>query len=124
MAKNQNEEYIIHGQTAASVNEYNVAMALDHYKLDYEYQYFFGLARIKGFQIIDFLVKTSPKPTPLNVQGTYWHTGRYAREEQIKVAALNSRMRKIWAEMVHVWENECEDIDSAIEAVGRKLGVG
>ena len=124
MAKNKNEVYTIHGQTAASVNEYNVAMALDRFGLDYEYQYFFGLARIKGFQIIDFLVKTDPKPTPLNVQGTYWHTGRYAREEQIKVLALNSRMRKHWAEMVHIWENECEDIDSAIEAVGQKLGVG
>ena len=124
MAQNKNEEYFIHGQTAASVNEYNVAMALEHFDLDYEYQYFFGLARIKGFQIIDFLVKTDPKPTPLNVQGTYWHTGRYAREEQIKVLALNSRMRRIWAEMVHIWENECETIEDAMEAVGKKLGVG
>lgn len=124
MAHNKNEELTIHGQVASSVNEYNVAMALEHFDLDYEYQYFFGLARIKGFQIIDFLVKTDPKPTPLNVQGTYWHTGRYAKEEQIKISAVNSRMRNYWAEMVHIWENECEDIDSAIEAVGTKLGVG
>jgi hypothetical protein len=124
MARNKNEELTIHGQVASSVNEYNVAMALEHFDLDYEYQYFFGLARIKGFQIIDFLVKTDPKPTPLNVQGTYWHTGRYAKEEQIKISAVNSRMRNYWAEMVHIWENECEDIDSAIEAVGTKLGVG
>lgn len=124
MAQNRNEEYKVHGQVASSINEYNVAMALEHYDLDYEYQYFFGLARIKGFQILDFLVKTDPKPTPLNVQGTYWHTGRYAREEQIKVLALNSRMRKYWAEMVHIWDNECETIEDAIEAVGKKLGVG
>ena len=124
MAQNRNEEYKVHGQVASSINEYNVAMALEHYDLDYEYQYFFGLARIKGFQILDFLVKTDPKPTPLNVQGTYWHTGRYAREEQVKVLALNSRMRKYWAEMVHIWDNECETIEDAIEAVGKKLGVG
>ena len=124
MARRQDQDLKIHGIEVDSIHEWNVAQALDHYKLDYEFQYYFGLARIKGSQIIDFLVKTDPKPTPLNVQGSYWHTGRYAREEQIKVAAVNSRMRGIWAEMVHIWEDECETVDLAIKAVGEKLGVG
>lgn len=123
MARNVNTELVVHGTIVDSTNEYNVAMALAQLGLDFEFQYYFGLARVKGSQIIDFLVKTVPKPTPLNVHGTYWHTGRYAAEEQVKMAAVNHRMRGIWAEMVIVWENETETIEDAIEAVRKALVV-
>lgn len=124
MARLLKEEYVVHGKTTDSINEFNVAMALEKFHLDYEYQYYFGLSRIKSSQVIDFLVKTAPKPTPVNVHGTYWHSGRYAPQTVLNEQAVNVRMRGTWADEVIIWENECEDIDSAIEAVGRKLGVG
>lgn len=124
MARLLKEVYKVHGKETDSINEFNVAMALDHYGVDYEFQYFFGLSSIKGSQILDFLVKTAPKPTPLNVQGTYWHEGPYAKEEVLKENAVNIRMRGLWADIVLILEPECETIDDAIKVVGEKLGVG
>lgn len=118
------EQYELHGQKCDSVNEFNVGMALDHYKISYEFQYYFGLSRTRGSQIIDFLVKTAPKPTPCNVSGTYWHTGRYAANEAIKEADVNVRMRGIWAPIQLILEPECETIDDAIQVVGERLGLG
>lgn len=123
MARLLKKEFIVHGQLADSENEWNVAQALDHYGMDYEFQYYFGLSRTRGSQIIDFLVKTAPKPTPCNVSGTYWHTGRYAAEEAIKEVDVNMRMRGIWAPIQLILEPECETIEDAIEVVGERLGL-
>lgn len=124
MARLLKETYELHGQKCDSVNEFNVGTALDHYGLTYQYQYYWGLSRIRGSQIIDFLVEMAPRPVPCNVQGSYWHgTGRYAAEEAMKEDDVNRRMRGIWAPMQLILESECETIDDAIKVVGERLGI-
>lgn len=125
MARLLKEVYIVHGAKADSINEWNVAQALDKFGVEFEFQYYFGISRTRGSQIIDFLCKTAPKFTPLNVQGTYWHgAGRYAANEAIKESDVNVRMRGIWAPIQLILEPECETIEDAIKVVGERLGIG
>lgn len=123
MARQSNEELTVHGIKVDSINEKYVAQALDKLNLDYAYQYYFGGVGIRGTQIIDFLVYTVPKPTPLFVHGEYWHTGRYAAEENLKMASLQSQMRGSWFDAIIIWEHECETVEQAMKTLGQKLGL-
>ena len=125
MARNQNEELTVRGIVVDSINEKNVALALDKLGFDYAYQYFYrGGSGVRGGQIIDFLVYTVPKFSPLFVHGEYWHTAKYAQETALKEADLNARMRGTWAEAVIIYEYECETEEDAMKAVREKLGTG
>lgn len=124
MARNSNEELILNGIKVDSINEYNVGKALTAMKLEYAYQYYMGGVGIRGSQIIDFLVYTAPKPTPLFVHGEYWHGGTYAQETAMKEQDLIARMRGTWADPVIIWEHECETEEAAATAVRAKLGTG
>lgn len=124
MARNSDKELLVHGIKVDSINEYYVALALDAMKLDYAYQYYLGGVGIRGSQIIDFLVYTNPKPTPLFVHGAYWHTATYSQETALKEADLNARMRGTWADAVIIYEHECETEEDAARIVRQKLGVG
>jgi hypothetical protein len=114
-------EQTIQGQSVGSILELNVAIALDKLGFDYEYQYVFGLLGVRGSQVIDFLVYTLPKPTPLFIHGRYWHTGKLAAEDELKMAELTSRTRNHWAEPVIIWEEDCETEEDALTAVRREL---
>lgn len=106
-------KFLVKGIVVDSINEANVAMALDLLELDYEYQYDFGVRGVAGSQIIDFLVETLPRPTPLFVHGEYWHTGAYAIDEAIKMEQIKSVMRGTWADPEIIWGSECETVDDA-----------
>ena len=123
MARNQDEKLTVRGVVVDSVNEYNVAMALDKLNLDYAYQYYLGGAGLRGSNIIDFLVYTVPKPQPLFVHGSYWHGGQYAQETELKETLINSKMRGTWNMAVVIWEHECETEEQAYNAVRTKLAV-
>ena len=98
------DDLIIQGKPVDSVNEYNV-----------------GIPGVRGLIIVDFLVYTTPKPTPLFVHGEYWHSGRFRAESEFQQAALNQRMRGTWAEAVIIWEHQCETIEDAINALKNSL---
>ena len=124
MARQSDAELTVHGIKVDSINEKFVALALDAMKLDYAYQYYLGGVGIRGSQIIDFLVYTNPKPTPLFVHGAYWHTATYSQETALKEADLNARMRGTWADAVIIYEHECETEEDAARTVRQKLGTG
>lgn len=123
MARNSKDELTLNGIKVDSINEYNVGMALEKLNLDYAYQYYSGGAGIRGTQIIDFLVYTDPKPTPLYVHGDYWHGGQYAQKTELKESLINSKMRGVWNMAVVIWEHECETEEQAYNAVRTKLAV-
>lgn len=123
MAKNSSDALIVHGIVVDSLNEWNVAMALDRLKIEYAYQKYLGGVGIRGSHVIDFLCYTTPKPTPVFVHGEYWHSGRYAVESAFAEADINARMRGTWAKVVILWENECETEEQAFEVLQLKLGV-
>jgi hypothetical protein len=115
------EDLYVQEKPVDSINEYYVAMALDELGFEYQYQKYVGIPGVRGLIIIDFLVYTIPKPTPLFVHGTYWHTGKKKAESEFQIAALNQRMRGTWAEAVIIWENECESVEDAKNALRDKL---
>lgn len=121
MARLRTEELIVHGIQVDSREEYNVAKALDEMGLEYAYQKYLGASEERGTFIIDFLVYTVPKPTPLLVHGEYWHTGKYAAETALKEAMINARMRGTWRDIVVIWESECQSVDDAMVALQKKL---
>lgn len=70
-----------------SVNEENVYIALTQLKLDFSYQYpLDGGRRVRGGQVIDFVIWQPPRPIALYVQGSYWHSGSKAMEDHLKQA--------------------------------------
>jgi len=109
----QDGKFLVKGIVVDSVNEANVAVALDRLNFDYEYQYDFGIKGVAGSQIIDFLVETLPRPTPLFVHGGYWHTGTFAIDETIKMEQLKSVTKGAWADPKVIWEDQCETPDDA-----------
>jgi hypothetical protein len=122
MARNQDEELSVHGTTVDSKNEYFIALGLDKMNLEYAYQKYLGGAGIRGTQIVDFLVYTDPKPTPIQVQGEYWHGGARAADEALKEADINARMRGTWANVIMIYENECSTEEDAFNTLQEKLG--
>ena len=107
-------ELYIQGMKAGSQNEYNVSIALKIMRLSYEYQYIIGMFGTRGSQIIDFLVYTVPKPTPLFVHGEYWHKGKKAIEDQLKLSEIASTMHNLWFEPVIIWGEQCETVEDAV----------
>lgn len=121
MARLQSEEHVIQGEPVDSINEWNVALALDKLNLEYDFQYYWGGTGVRGSQIIDFLVYTIPRPTPVFVHGEHWHTGLRGKQEDFKMADINSKMRGVWMEAVVIWGEESETEERALEVVRERL---
>ena len=108
---------LVAGQQAGSVNEYNVAQALDRLKLDYSYQYSLDGGRfVRGGQVIDFLIWMPPRPMAVYVQ-SYWHLGQRGLEDELKQAAAERH----GFEVVEVWDYETMTPEDALAAVKRKI---
>ena len=97
----------------ASLNEYNVALALEKRELEFEFQveYFSG-RRIRGGQVLDFLVY-DPFPIGLQVYGEYWHEGMMASDDQYKLNILTQALGK---PPEIIWGKESETPDEALAA--------
>lgn len=68
----------VRGKNATSY-EFYVSAALDAVGLDYLFQAsYFGGRRVRGGVVVDFIVFTRPLPTPVWVNGEYWHKGKQA----------------------------------------------
>jgi len=81
---------IIQGTIPGSKNEWYVAMALDKLKIEYQYQVGIdGGKNVRGGQVIDF-VAYLPQPTPIFVQGEYWHNQKTETEDLLKFAAAEN----------------------------------
>lgn len=107
----------------ASLNEYNVAMAL--YRLNYVFEFQVSIAggRSIAFGIVlDFLVETAPLPTPLWVHGEYWHTGTRRARDLRQQDIVKEYMQGSILEPVEIWGNESETIELAMSTLRRRLG--
>jgi len=75
---------IIQGQAPRSKEEWRVGQALDKYGWEYIYQYdVLGGKRLRGGQVIDFLVYTVPKPTALYIEGRYYHGSKGEAQDNL-----------------------------------------
>jgi hypothetical protein len=88
---------IIHGIVSTSRYENNFAAALEKYGWQYQYQVsLFGGRDVVGGTVVDFIVYTTPLPTPVYVQAEYWHSGSRAEREKVMDALIAARLRKYY----------------------------
>ena len=114
----------IQGMMPDSKEEYWVALALYRLKLDFEFQYqLFGGRKYKGGQVIDFWVRTVPLPTPIFVQGWYFHyaTAEKAAQSRLNLMYLEGRLRGLAMKPVEVLDIEMPTPEDAYQVVKRKL---
>lgn len=110
----------IQGKDPGSVEEWRYSKGLDYFGIRYYYQYYVLGATFDaaGSQILDFLADTNPLPTPVYIQGLYWHYGGSLDEEtRYKIEALMSEYGGVFAEPVIVMAPEVTSISAAIELI-------
>lgn len=114
----------IQGMMPDSKEEYWVALALYRLHLDFEFQYqLFGGRKYKGGQVIDFWVRTVPLPTPIFVQGWYFHyaTAEKAAQSRLNLMYLEGRLRGKAMKPVEILDIEIPTPEDAYMVVKRKL---
>ena len=122
--KPKDEEIIqsVQGQIPSSKEEYWVALALERLGITFIYQYSISGGRsVRGGQIVDFLAYTVPLPTPIFVQGEYWHGGTKSATSQFRVAAAMNYFGGEAQPPVEIWDYEIPDREAAYQVVKRKL---
>lgn len=116
----------IQGMMPDSKEEYWVALALYRLHLDFEFQYqLFGGRKYKGGQVIDFWVFTNPLPTPIFVQGWYFHyaTAEKAAQSKLNLMYLEARLRGKAMKPVEIIDTEIPTPEDAYIVVKRKLHI-
>lgn len=109
--------YYVMGKKATK-NEANVALALEHEKIDFLFQYWYlGGRDLLGGYVLDFLV-FAPRRIPLEVFGEYWHSGQFASDDRLKLAIL---AQEFGYEPIIIWGSESETYEQALAAVRRKV---
>jgi hypothetical protein len=113
--------WFVQGQDATSI-EYNTSIALERLGLEYQFQYYVGGGRrLRGGQVLDFMVYTPGRNTWLNVHGRYWHTGIHNDElDSQKLEQLALQKNAIYKIL---WEEDCLTIDLALRWVNQNLSV-
>ena len=114
----------VQGIMPDSKEEYWVALALYRLGLDFEFQYqLFGGRKYKGGQVIDFWVFTVPLPTPIFVQGWYFHyaTAEKAAQSKLNLMYLEGRLRGIALKPVEIFDIEIPTPEEAYIVTKRKL---
>ncbi len=102
----------------ATLNEYNVALALQAVELIFMFQVnFFGGRALRGGQVLDFLV-WNPLPTPVQVFGGYWHEGQLATQDNYKLSLIREQYGR---EVVIFFQLETDTFDHALAAVKGRL---
>lgn len=102
----------------ASLNEYNIGNALDHFELPFTFQvYFMGGHRVRGGQVLDFLV-FAPLIVPVQVYGDYWHRGQMSAKDRTNIITLEQFLKR---KIIIVWGNESETYDQAVAVVRKKI---
>lgn len=114
----------VQGIMPDSKEEYWVALALYKLHIDFVFQYqLFGGRKYKGGQVVDFWVYTMPLPTPILVQGWYFHyaTAERAAQSKMNIMYLESRLKGKANKPVEVFDTEMPTPDDAYIVVKRKL---
>jgi hypothetical protein len=94
----------VQGIMPDSKEEYWCALALYKLKLDFVFQkHVMGGRSGRGGQVVDFWVYTAPLPTPIYIQGDYWHyaNGR-GYQSQLNIAKLKAYYGASIAEPVEI----------------------
>lgn len=116
------DQMFVKGQKAGSAPEWRVAKALDKLGVDYIYQYSVDGGRTAGGQVIDFFAYTVPLPTPIYVQGEYWHRLANSFADAIKQVRARDVFGASANMPVLVWEKDLGSVDEAYSKLKQVLG--
>lgn len=110
---------IVQGQMPDSRNEWFVALALDKLGIEYYFQVSLnGGTSIRGGQVIDFVV-FRPNPTPVFIQGEYWHNQAQQNEDILKQRAAEETYK---TKPIILMGEETDTKDKAYKTVIREIG--
>lgn len=102
----------------ASSYEYNFAMALERYGIEYLFQvWYWGGRTVRGGQVLDFLV-FRPFEIPVQIYGEYWHKGQLAAEDKYKIAMLEQFFQH---EVLIFWGPDVGTYEDALKTVRNKI---
>lgn len=117
MAAPKERRFKVHGKNATSY-EYYVSVGLDMLELDYVFQAsYFGGRRVRGGVVVDFIVYTRPLPTPVWVNGEYWHKGKQASIDYYQQIILSQFSGVQFAPTVVFFGEECNTLEAALHSV-------
>lgn len=110
----------VQGQMPDSKEEFYFALALERLELKFIFQFeiFDGRER-RGGQVVDFLVYTAPLPTPVYINGEYWHRDR--DKDEYKIARAKMYFKGNAQDPVVIWAKDLQDIDMAYATAKREL---
>ncbi len=113
--------YQIQGKEATSY-EYNFGLALEHYKIDYLFQvWYWGGRTTLGGMVLDFLVFTQPRPTPVFINGKYAHSGERQKTDFLQQSMLNTGMAGEFNPVKVYWADDVVPYEAAQNTVRRDL---
>lgn len=111
----------IQGKQPGSKQEWFVAQGLWHYGWSFDYQVPIRGGRLPGGQVLDFLIYTEPRPTPLQPFSTYFHRGMMGNEDRFKLDVV----RQIYGVEPVVWWSDLIDTQAkALAMVLKTFGKG
>lgn len=104
----------------ATAPEWRVGMALNRRGIKYDFQKPLLGGRVSGGVVLDFFIYTVPLPTPLNVNGDYWHRLAKSYSDNLKESRTNEALGHAANLMVVVWESDIPSIDAAYIELEKK----
>lgn len=115
----------VQGIMPDSKEEYWCALALYRLHINFTFQkHVMGGRTGRGGQVVDFWVYTVPKPTPIYIQGDYWH---YAKGRgyisQLNIAKLKSYYGQSIAEPVEILTSTTPDPEAMYREVRKACRV-
>lgn len=106
----------------ASSYEYNFAAALDSFGMGYLFQVdYMGGRKLLGGLVLDFLVFTRPLPTPVWINGEYWHQGGRTNVDFLQQTALLQLFGGRIAPAKIYWGKDVGTYDDARRTVRRDI---
>ena len=105
-----------YGKTSkASTNEFNVAAALKTLKFSFRFQVSIAGGKGRAFGLVlDFLVETVPRPTPLWVHGEHWHTGEKRMKDLRQQDTVREYLQGEVNPAVEIWGTESKTEEDAL----------
>ena len=96
----------------ASLNEYNVALALQKRELQFMFQVELFGGKMRGGQVLDYLV-WNPFPVPLQVFGDFYHTGQLGADDNYNLKVLRNHYG---VDVEIIWGTDSETPEDALAA--------
>jgi len=96
----------------ASLNEYNVAIALQKLELRFMFQVQLFGGKMRGGQVLDFLV-WNPFPIPLQVFGDYYHSGQLGADDNFNLKVIRNHYN---VDVEIIWGSDSETPEDALSA--------